>query len=117
MKAISTNSAFIKSSESGKDLSQNKETIQKDFIQNSVDRERSDFPFVNVFIEFLWLHFLDNKIQARVQLKAQNWYKSTEENIYQKTKINSSVSVKKNSNLIIVFNSFHQKNKIKPIKL
>lgn len=53
MKAISTNSAFIKSSESGKDLSQNKETIQKDFIQNSVDRERSDFPFVNVFIEFL----------------------------------------------------------------
>lgn len=95
MKAISTNSAFIKSSESGKDLSQNKETIQKDFIQNSVDRERSDFPFVNVFIEFLWLHFLDNKIQARVQLKAQNWYKSTEENIYQKTKINSSVSVKK----------------------
>lgn len=71
-KPLSTTIAFIKCNDSGKDLSQIKEAIQNDFIQSSVDRENSDFPFVNIFIEFLWLHFLDNKIQERAQIKAQN---------------------------------------------
>jgi len=53
MKAISTNIAFVKYNDFGKDLSQNKERIQNGFIQNGVDRESSDFPFVNFVTEFL----------------------------------------------------------------
>lgn len=53
MKSISANIAFIKCDDSGKYRSHNKETIQNDFIQNNVDRKRSDFPLVKVFIEFL----------------------------------------------------------------
>lgn len=69
MKSISTNIAFIKCDDSGKYRSHNKETIQNYFIQNNVDRKRSDFPLEKVFIEFLWLHLLNNKIQERVMKK------------------------------------------------
>jgi len=70
MKAISTNIAFVKYNDFGKDLSQNKERIQNGFIQNGVDRESSDFPFVNFVTEFLWLVSLNKKVLEKLQIKS-----------------------------------------------